>query len=76
MKPHVLRHVVDHVADPVEDEFVWTMRNVGIEHVLLGSDYRSIHYNRTWTHWSACRSSKGRRRKSSTRDARALFGLK
>jgi predicted TIM-barrel fold metal-dependent hydrolase len=28
------------VADsPVEDEFVWTMRNVGIDHVLLGSDY-------------------------------------
>jgi uncharacterized protein len=28
------------VADsPIEDEFVWTIRNVGIEHVLLGSDY-------------------------------------
>ena len=24
---------------PIENEFVWTMRNVGIEHVLLGSDY-------------------------------------
>ncbi|KTE05115.1 amidohydrolase [Sphingopyxis sp. H115] len=24
---------------PIEDEFVWTMRNVGIDHVLLGSDY-------------------------------------
>lgn len=28
------------VADsPVEAEFVWTIRNVGIDHVLLGSDY-------------------------------------
>lgn len=28
------------VADsPVEEEFVWTIRNVGIDHVLLGSDY-------------------------------------
>lgn len=28
------------VADsPIEDEFVWTMRNVGVDHVLLGSDY-------------------------------------
>ncbi len=28
------------VADsPIEDEFVWTMRNVGIDHLLLGSDY-------------------------------------
>lgn len=24
---------------PIEDEFVWTLRNVGIEQLLLGSDY-------------------------------------
>lgn len=24
---------------PIEAEFVWTLRNVGIDHVLLGSDY-------------------------------------
>jgi predicted TIM-barrel fold metal-dependent hydrolase len=24
---------------PIEEEFVWTLRNVGIDHVLLGSDY-------------------------------------
>ncbi|XVJ64422.1 MAG: amidohydrolase family protein [Sphingopyxis sp.] len=24
---------------PIEEEFIWTMRNVGIDHVLLGSDY-------------------------------------
>jgi predicted TIM-barrel fold metal-dependent hydrolase len=28
------------VADsPVEAEFVWTMRNIGMDHILLGSDY-------------------------------------
>jgi predicted TIM-barrel fold metal-dependent hydrolase len=28
------------VADsPIVDEFVWTIRNVGVEHVLLGSDF-------------------------------------
>ncbi len=28
------------VADsPIEDEFVWTVRNVGVDHVLFGSDY-------------------------------------
>lgn len=28
------------VADsPVEEEFLWTLRNVGLDHVLLGSDY-------------------------------------
>jgi hypothetical protein len=24
---------------PIEDEFVWTLRNVGIDQVMLGSDY-------------------------------------
>jgi predicted TIM-barrel fold metal-dependent hydrolase len=24
---------------PIENEFVWTIRNVGVDHVLLGSDY-------------------------------------
>jgi uncharacterized protein len=27
---------------PVEQEFVWTLRNVGIAHVMLGSDYPQI----------------------------------
>jgi predicted TIM-barrel fold metal-dependent hydrolase len=26
-------------GSPIEDEFVWTIRNVGIDHVLFGSDY-------------------------------------
>jgi predicted TIM-barrel fold metal-dependent hydrolase len=26
-------------GSPIQDEFVWTMRNVGIDHLLLGSDY-------------------------------------
>lgn len=31
------------VADsPVEEEFLWTLRNVGLDHVLLGSDYPQI----------------------------------
>lgn len=32
--------IVAIVADsPIEDEFVWTLRNVGIDQVLFGSDY-------------------------------------
>lgn len=27
---------------PIEAEFVWTLRNVGVEHVMLGSDYPQI----------------------------------
>lgn len=26
-------------GSPIQDELVWTMRNVGIDHILLGSDY-------------------------------------
>ena len=29
-------------GSPVEPEFLWTLRNVGIDHVLLGSDYPQI----------------------------------
>ena len=32
---------------PIEDEFVWTLRNVGIEHVLFGSDYPQISVAKT-----------------------------
>lgn len=32
--------IVTLAADsPIEDEFVWTIRNIGVEHVLLGSDF-------------------------------------
>lgn len=27
---------------PIEAEFVWTLRNVGVDHVLLGSDYPQL----------------------------------
>ncbi len=29
-------------GSPIEKEFVWTLRNVGIDHVLMGSDYPQI----------------------------------
>jgi uncharacterized protein len=29
-------------GSPIEKEFVWTLRNVGIDHVMLGSDYPQI----------------------------------
>jgi predicted TIM-barrel fold metal-dependent hydrolase len=32
---------------PLEKEFVWTLRNVGIDHVMLGSDYPQITLSRT-----------------------------
>src|SRR5688572_11139619 len=29
-------------GSPIEKEFVWTLRNVGVDHVMLGSDYPQI----------------------------------
>lgn len=34
-------------GSPIQDEFVWTMRNVGIEHILLGSDFPQFSLHRT-----------------------------
>jgi predicted TIM-barrel fold metal-dependent hydrolase len=32
---------------PIEAEFIWTLRNIGIDHVMLGSDYPQISLART-----------------------------
>lgn len=32
---------------PIEEEFIWTMRNVGIDHVLLASDYPQFSLKQT-----------------------------
>src|SRR5688572_8138447 len=32
---------------PIEQEFIWTLRNVGIDHVMLGSDYPQMSLART-----------------------------
>jgi uncharacterized protein len=34
-------------GSPIEAEFVWTVRNVGVEHVLFGSDFPQISVART-----------------------------
>lgn len=34
-------------GSPIETEFIWTLRNVGVDHVLLGSDYPQISLART-----------------------------
>ena len=34
--------VVLFADSPVEEEFVWTLRNVGVDHVLLGSDFPQL----------------------------------
>lgn len=65
------------VADsPIEDEFVWTIRNVGIDRVLLGSDFPqySLEQNvRALDRLPLDESEKARIRHE---NARTLFGLR
>ena len=65
------------VADsPVEDEFVWTIRNVGIDHVLLGSDYPQFSLEQNVTALGNLPLTDSERAKIRYENARALFGLK
>jgi len=34
-------------GSPIQEEFVWTIRNVGVDHVLLGSDFPQISLGKT-----------------------------
>ena len=65
------------VADsPIEDEFVWTMRNVGIDHVLLGSDYPQYSLEQNVNALGRLALDESERAKICYGNARALFGLR
>jgi predicted TIM-barrel fold metal-dependent hydrolase len=64
------------VADsPIADEFVWTMRNVGIDHVLLGSDFPQYTLERTVSALSRLPLDESERAKIRYENARVLFRL-
>ena len=60
---------------PIEQEFVWTLRNVGIDRVLLGSDYPQISLARTLEAFERLDLTEEERAKIREGNARALFGL-
>jgi len=59
---------------PIEDEFVWTLRNVGIDHVLLGSDYPQISLARTVKALERLDLTEDEKAKIRAGNARKLFG--
>ena len=61
---------------PVEDEFVWTMRNVGIEHLLLGSDYPQYSLQQNVSALGRLALDESEKAKIRYENARALFGLR
>jgi predicted TIM-barrel fold metal-dependent hydrolase len=63
------------VADsPVEEEFLWTLRNVGLDHVLLGSDYPQIGLGRTVEAFERLGLTDDEKAKIRSGNARKLFG--
>jgi predicted TIM-barrel fold metal-dependent hydrolase len=65
------------VADsPIKDEFVWTMRNVGIDRVLLGSDYPQYSLEQNVRALGRLALDEKEIAKIRYENARALFGLR
>jgi len=59
---------------PLEAEFVWTLRNVGIDHVLLGSDYPQMGLGRTVDALERLDLTDAEKAKIRSGNARRLFG--
>lgn len=65
------------VADsPIEQEFVWTLRNVGIDQVLLGSDYPQLPLDKAVDALERLDLSDAEKEKIRIGNARRLFGLR
>lgn len=58
---------------PIEQEFVWTLRNVGMDRVLLGSDYPQISLARTLDALERLDLTEEEKAKIRCGNARALF---
>ena len=65
------------VADsPIQDEFVWTIRNVGIDRVLLGSDYPQYSLEQNVRALARLTLDENEKAKIRYENARAVFGLR
>lgn len=61
---------------PIEEEFIWTLRNVGIDHVLIGSDYPQFSLKQTLDALDKLDITPAEKAKIRHENARALLGLK
>lgn len=60
---------------PIEDEFVWTMRNIGIENLLLGSDFPQMSLQQAVDALNRLPLTDEEKRKIRWDNANRLFGL-
>ncbi|MGC1294138.1 MAG: amidohydrolase family protein [Alloacidobacterium sp.] len=59
---------------PIRDEFVWTIRGVGIDHVLLGSDFPQFTLADTLAAFDSLNLTAEEKKKIRCENARTLFG--
>lgn len=62
-------------GSPIQSEFLWTMRNVGIDHLLLGSDYPQYNLAQTLAAVGRLNLTPEEERQIIYDNARSLFGL-
>jgi predicted TIM-barrel fold metal-dependent hydrolase len=60
---------------PIEAEFVWTIRNVGVDHVLLGSDYPQYSLEQNVSALARLSLDESEKAKIRFENAQRLFGL-
>jgi uncharacterized protein len=60
---------------PIEDEYVWTIRNVGIDQVLIASDYPQISLAKTLEAFDKLDFTEEERAKIRSGNAKRLLGL-
>jgi predicted TIM-barrel fold metal-dependent hydrolase len=63
-------------GSPVQQEFVWTIRNVGVDHVLLGSDFPQLTLPQTLAAFDRLGLTKSEQAKIRFENASKLFELK
>jgi predicted TIM-barrel fold metal-dependent hydrolase len=63
-------------GSPIQNEFIWTIRNVGVDHVLLGSDYPQLSLPQTLAAFDRLDLTAEEKANIRYDNARRLFGLK
>ena len=63
-------------GSPIQNEFVWTMHNVGIDHLLLGSDFPQLSLPQTLAAFDKLGLTGEEKAKITFGNAQRLFGLK
>lgn len=62
-------------GSPIEDEFIWTLRNVGIDRVLLGSDFPQFTFAQTLAALGKLHLTPKEKAMIAHANARALLGI-